>query len=162
VEVALARIPSALVDVETLELADLDAFFRLSEQNLDWTSTAAWVDRLAKGAAVGRGLFMRAKWHDGGALVPHGPPRIGVPFDAPSWLLTGATVRLLNKAYRARPWKLGHRTIHYDPFFFPLDSVAGWNRLYGPSGFFQHQCVVPTAGAHVANAYRRRVPAAYR
>jgi L-gulonolactone oxidase len=150
IEVALMRISSAFVDVETLELADLEAFFRLSEQSREWTSTVAWVDCLAEGAAVGRGLFTRARWHEDGALVPHGPPRLGVPINPPSSLLTGVTVRMFNMAYRARPWALGQRTIHYDPFFFPLDSVAGWNRLYGPVGFFQHQCVIPTAKAHDA------------
>jgi FAD/FMN-containing dehydrogenase len=147
VEVALVRIGSAYVDVETLELADLDGFFRLAEQSQDWEFTVAWVDCLAKGAAIGRGLFTRAKWHKSGGLEPHRRPRLGMPLDAPPWLLTSATLRLFNQAYRARPWALGRRTIHYDPFFFPLDAVAGWNRFYGPRGFFQHQCVVPTSSA---------------
>ena len=147
VEVALVRIGSAYVDVETLELADLDGFFRLAEQSHAWEFTVAWVDCLAKGTAIGRGLFMRAKWQKSGALEPHRQPRLRVPIDPPRWLLNGATLRLLNQAYRARPWALRRRTMHYDPFFFPLDAVAGWNRLYGPRGFFQHQCVVPTTSA---------------
>jgi len=147
VELALVRTTSALIDVETLELPNLDAFFRLSEQSQPWEFTVAWVDCLAKGAAVGRGLFIRGRWHVGGALVPHKPSRLRVPFDAPSWPLTGTTVRLFNRAYRSRPWALGQRTVHYDQFFFPLDTLAGWNKLYGPNGFFQHQCVLPTTSA---------------
>jgi FAD/FMN-containing dehydrogenase len=93
---------------------------------------------------------LRGRWHLGkktGRLEPHKPPRFTVPFNAPSWLLNGTTVRLFNKIYRARPWALGRRTLHYDSFFFPLDAIASWNRLYGRSGFFQHQSVVPSAAA---------------
>ena len=148
VELALVRARSTSIDVETMELADLDAFFCLSEQSRHWDFTVAWVDCLAKGAAVGRGLFIRGRWHEGGgALVPHKSSRLRVPFDAPSWLMSGTTVQLFNKAYRARPWAFGQRTVHYDEFFFPLDGVADWNRLYGLNGFFQHQCVVPTTSA---------------
>ena len=162
VEIALVRIGSAYVDVETLELADLDGFFRLAEQSQTWEFTVAWVDCLAKGTAIGRGLFMRAKWQKSGALEPHRRPRLGVPIDAPPWLLNGATLRLFNQAYRARPWALRRRTMHYDPFFFPLDAVAGWNRLYGPRGFFQHQCVVPTTSAPDAMRRLLDLTATYR
>ena len=150
VELTLAPITSSFIDQETLELADLDAFFRIAEQSREWDFTVAWVDCLATGDAVGRGLFIRGRWHEGEdarGLEPHKLPRLGVPFDAPSRLLNGTTVRLFNKAYRARPWALGRRTLHYDPFFFPLDAVAGWNRLYGAHGFFQHQSAIPTAAA---------------
>jgi FAD/FMN-containing dehydrogenase len=147
VELALERATSSSIVVETLELTNLAAFFRLTEESQGWDFTVAWVDCLAKGAAVGRGLFMRGRWHERGALVPHKPSRLHVPFDAPSWLLNSTTVQLFNRAYRGRPTALGRRTVHYDQFFFPLDSIAGWNRLYGRNGFFQHQCVVPTNSA---------------
>ncbi len=164
VELALVPISTTSIHVETLELADLDAFFRVSEESSGWDFTVAWVDCLAKGAAVGRGLLIRGRWHEGGkgaALAPHAPPRLAVPFDAPSWLLNSATVRLFNKVYRARPWALGARTVHYDQFFFPLDGVAGWNRLYGPNGFFQHQCVVPIVAARSAVRRLLDLTAAY-
>jgi L-gulonolactone oxidase len=164
VELNLAPITSSFIDQEILDLVDLDAFFRLAEQSRDWDFTVAWVDCLARGAAVGRGLFLRGKWHEGadvGGLKPHQPPRLGVPFNAPSWLLNGTTVRLFNKAYRARPWAFGRRTLHYDPFFFPLDAVANWNRLYGRHGFFQHQSVIPTAAAPDAVRHLLELTAAH-
>jgi FAD/FMN-containing dehydrogenase len=153
VELALARIKSAFIDVETLKLDDLDAFFRLSKQSEGWEFSVAWVDCLAKGSDIGRGLFLRGRWREGGEgepLAPHGSPRFVVPFEAPSWLLNGTTVRLFNKAHRTRPWAIGRHTVHYNQFFFPLDGVGGWNKLYGAGGFFQHQCVVPTDAAAVA------------
>ena len=150
VEIELARISSTFVEVETLELAGLDDFFRLTEVNENWPFTVAWVDCLAKGIDVGRGLYLRGRWRvsgEGELLKSHGTTRFNVPFEGPSWLLNGTTVSLFNGAYRARPWILGKRIVHYDQFFFPLDGIGGWNKLYGSRGFFQHQCVVPTDAA---------------
>jgi L-gulonolactone oxidase len=147
VELALKRIGSTDIDVETLEIVDLDHFFRLAEDSIEWEHTVAWVDCLARGRGLGRGLFMRGRHQPQGALQVHRDPRVAVPVTAPSWLLNSSTVRLFNLGYRHRPWTMGNRTVHYDPFFYPLDSVLGWNRLYGPRGFFQHQSVVPSQAA---------------
>lgn len=147
VELSLKPIGSTDIEVETLAIADLDQFFRLAGDSAGWEHTVAWVDCLAKGKALGRGLFMRGRHRPQGALRVHRGPRLAVPFDAPSWLLNSATVRLFNLAYRHRPWVMGLQTVHYDPFFYPLNSIFGWNRLYGPRGFFQHQSVVPMHAA---------------
>ncbi len=147
VELALKKIESAMIDVETLVITDLDHFFRLAEESADWEHTVAWVDCLATGKSLGRGLFMRGRHSPHGGLRVHGNARLTVPLDAPSWLLNSATVSLFNLAYRQRPWTFGRHSVHYDPFFSPLDAVAGWNRLYGARGFFQHQCAVPKAAA---------------
>ena len=150
VELALKRIASTDIEVETLAITDLDHFFRLAEDSSGWEYTVAWTDCLARGAALGRGLFMRGRHVERGRLATHRGARLSVPFDAPSWLLNAYTVRLFNLAYRHRAWAMGKRVWHYDPFFYPLDSVAGWNRLYGRRGFFQHQSVVPQATAPAA------------
>jgi L-gulonolactone oxidase len=147
VELALKPIGSSDIETETIAIADLDHFFRLAQDSGDWEHTVAWVDCFAKGAKLGRGLFIRGRHHPHGALHVHRDPRLAVPLDAPSWLLNASTVRLFNLAYRWRPWATGRHTVHYDPYFYPLDSIYGWNRLYGPSGFFQHQSVVPTSTA---------------
>jgi FAD/FMN-containing dehydrogenase len=143
VELALKQIGSSDIEVDTLEITDLDHFFRLAGDSSGWEHTVAWVDCLAKGKSLGRGLFMRGRHRPRGALRIHRDPRLAVPLDAPPWLLNASTVRLFNKAYRYRPWAMGRRTVHYDPFFYPLDAVLGWNKLYGRRGFFQHQSVVP-------------------
>ena len=147
VELALKPISSTAIEVETLAITDLDHFFRLAGESGDWEHTVAWIDCLARGKDLGRGLFMRGRHQAGGALKPHGEARLSVPIDAPSWLLNATTVRLFNLGYRHRPWAMGRRIWHYDPFFYPLDSLLGWNRLYGRRGFFQHQSVVPTGSA---------------
>ncbi len=147
VELQLKPVTSSHIDTETLEVADLDEFFRLAEASSDWDYTVAWVDCLASGKALGRGLFMRGRHAEGGPLRSHGEPHLSVPLAVPSWLLNGATMSAFNAAYRARPWAKGRRLVHYDPFFHPLDFVSNWNRLYGRRGFYQHQSVVPHQAA---------------
>ena len=158
VELALKPVTSSVMEVETIPMADLDAFFRLSQESRDWEYTVAWVDCLARGAGIGRGLFMRARHQQAGPLAPHGPSRLTVPVDAPSWLLNGATVRSFNALYRAAHRSAGRRMVPYDRFFYPLDAIASWNRFYGSRGFFQHQSVVPTEGA--PDAIRRLLASA--
>jgi len=147
VELQLVPIRSAFIDAETLASNDLSAFFRLAEESRDWPYTVGWVDCLAKGDAIGRGLFIRGRHAEGGGLAVHNTPRIGMPIDAPSGMLNTTTVAWFNTLYRRRPWALGYQTMHYDPFFYPLDGIANWNRLYGRRGFFQHQSAVPLANA---------------
>jgi L-gulonolactone oxidase len=147
VEIQLSPIRSAMIDTETLAIDDLAGFFRIAEQSRDWPYTVAWIDCLAKGRATGRGFFTRGRHAETGGLSVHGAPRLDVPFDAPGGLLNAKTIGLFNACYRRRPFVLGARQVHYDPFLFPLDGIARWNRLYGPRGFFQHQSAVPLAGA---------------
>jgi L-gulonolactone oxidase len=146
VELKLLPIRSATMEVETLAMTTLDDFFRLSAESADWPYTVSWVDSLARGPTLGRGLFIRGRHAETGALAPHGAPRLTVPHAA-SYLLNRGTISLFNFFYRTRPWVTGRTTMHYDRFFYPLDSLSGWNRLYGGRGFFQHQSVVPMKNA---------------
>jgi L-gulonolactone oxidase len=147
VELQLAPIRSALIDSETLRLKDLDDFFRLSEDSTDWSYRVAWIDCLAKGRAAGRGFYNRGRHAESGGLAVHRPPRLAAPLDAPGWMLNAQTIGLFNTSYLHRPFVLGAKRVHYEPFFFPLDAVANWNRLYGKRGFFQHQSAIPMATA---------------
>lgn len=147
VELQLSAIRSALIDTETVAIGDLAAFFRLAEESRDWPYTVAWIDCLAQGGATGRGFFIRGRPAETGGLSLHATSRLAVPLDAPGGLLNARTIGLFNTLYRHRPWVLGAKQMHYDAFFFPLDAVAHWNRLYGPHGFFQHQSAVPMAHA---------------
>ena len=147
VELQLAPIRSSFVDAEILPIADLDAFFRLAEQSRDWPYTVAWVDCLARGSGTGRGFFIRGRHAETGGLPVHRPARLSVPIDAPGSLLNAYSIGLFNALYRRRPWAAGRKTMHYDAFFFPLDGIAHWNRLYGRRGFFQHQSAIPAAVA---------------
>lgn len=155
VELQLIPISSPFMKVENLRMDNLDAFFDLSANSADWPYSVAWVDCFATGNALGRGVFTRARHSsEVDPLVPHAPQaRLTWPADAPAWMLTKGTIAAFNAAYRRRPGARLKGAQHYGPFFYPLDGINRWNRMYGRRGFFQHQCIVPTA--HAKGAVRQ-------
>jgi FAD/FMN-containing dehydrogenase len=137
-EIALRKIPGVAIRQEAIPFAGLDEFFAKSdESDASHEYTVAWLDITSP---QHRGIFFRGD-HAEGALKPP-RSRAGVPVDLPA--VNGLTVRAFNFAYyNAQKLASGEKLSHYDPFFFPLDGVARWNRLYGKRGFLQFQCVVP-------------------
>ena len=146
-------IETAFVMEETLATGDLEETMSLFEASRDWPYSVAWIDCLARGAKLGRALVMRGKFMDRDALparfapVPLRPASAGklaVPIDTPSILLNRFSIGLFNELYYRRGrTRAGPRLVHFDPFFFPLDRIEAWNRLYGRKGFVQYQCVLP-------------------
>lgn len=153
-ELRLAPIRSSTLDTETLAFSGIDEFLALAaESEADHEFTVAWLDGTFSRGAPFRGLFHRANWSAEGGLVPHREGALAVPFDAPSFAINPLTLGALNRLYRgANRWKGAHGRQHYAPFFYPLDSIGGWNRLYGPKGFYQYQFVVPFESAKEALA----------
>jgi FAD/FMN-containing dehydrogenase len=124
----------------------------LGESSAHWTYTVGWIDCLARGGALGRGVLLRgrhASRDEGGQRAPRAGRMLRVPWDAPEWLLNPAFMRLFNRLYHARQGALREpRLVSCDQFFYPLDAIHEWNRLYGVRGFLQYQCVIPRgAGA---------------
>jgi FAD/FMN-containing dehydrogenase len=147
VEFSLRKIASAMIEMETIKFRNLDDFFQISaESDEKFEHTVAWVDCLASGDALGRGIFMRGNHAPAGAgpLVAHQPPKLSVPIDFPAVALNTLSVKLFNALYYGRVQdRLTSSVQHYAPFFYPLDSINHWNRIYGRRGFFQYQFVVP-------------------
>ena len=159
-EIRLVRVPGAGIAVEHIRFPGLDAFFELSAEDQAFEYTVAWVDCLARGRRLGRGIYMRGDHApiDGPVPSPVRPPRFTVPVDAPAGLLNRLTLGLFNEAYyRAQAGTRRRAIVPYAPFFFPLDSVGDWSRLYGPRGFVQYQCVVADApgGGPVRTIFER-------
>ncbi|UWQ10026.1 FAD-binding oxidoreductase [Aliiroseovarius crassostreae] len=101
-----------------------------------------WIDATATGAALGRGIVEEAELAKG--LLPRAKSPKSVPRDAPHWALSAPVVRSFNAAYFRRVPKSGKSSVkRIDDFFFPLDKIHDWNRLYGKRGFYQFQNVVP-------------------
>jgi len=125
----------------------------LSRESTDWEYTVSWIDTFARNGRVCRGIFSRARHaQNHGSLVPGRPGLpLGVPFAPPVSVVNKWTVNSFNRAYfRAGSRRHGLRHTHYQPFFFPLDAIANWNRIYGRNGFYQYQCVVPHQGGEQA------------
>lgn len=149
VEVDLSKIPSTDLFVERQAFHSVSEFCHLAAtSDKEAEHIVAWVD-CANTSALGRGIFQRANWRGSGEWSAHSTKiRATVPFDMPSALLNNLTVRAFNALY----WRLeqhhrGEIVEHYSKFFYPLDAIGRWNRLYGRRGFYQYQCVVPLAGA---------------
>ncbi len=157
-EVQLRRISNPYILQETLPFGGLDEYVALSnESERDYEFTVAWVDSLGRGRRLGRGLFYRGN---------HAPPQfdavplakshlsrkggLGVPFDFPGFALNRLSVTAFNLLYyHKQGGRRSEQLVHYDPFFYPLDSVHDWNRIYGQRGFLQFQCVVPLSDTGV-------------
>lgn len=133
------------------------------EQMLDalTNSTApyniAWLDLLNTGKYFGSGIIMEAH-HAALIELPEElraaafskikKTPITIPNHCPNWLLNKSLLKTFNKLYRWRnSKKTGPFITHYQSYFYPLDDIAHWNRLYGKRGFIQYQCVIPTLSA---------------
>jgi FAD/FMN-containing dehydrogenase len=151
-EFRLKPIANPLIEMERIRFASLEEFMELSEQSdRDYEYTVSWVDCLIGGKDVCRGIFMRGN-HAGEALravKQRGKLPLSMPFDLPSQVLNTFTVKAFNALYyRSQVSHTVRKVVHYDPFFYPLDSIKDWNGLYGRRGFLQYQCVVPFEGGH--------------
>ncbi|KMZ13690.1 Oxidoreductase, FAD-binding [Candidatus Burkholderia humilis] len=148
-EIQLMPIRSSLIDTRSIRLAHLDAFFELSAQfDMQHEYGVAWIDCQARGAQLGRGLYMTGDHAKTGALQVDTRKKRTVPFTLPVAQFNRVTLRAFNALYYRRQFgDVKASTVSYDPFFYPLDSLLEWNRISGRAGFQQFQCVVPAAVA---------------
>lgn len=149
VEVALERIPSAWIYEESERLPDLEAVFAaLREASAAWPMTVAWIDTSARGRKMGRGIVMRGRWassDEAPRSAPKRQPSVAVPFDWPSGLVNPATIAWMNRLfYYKHVAKQKRRVVDPQGYFWILDTVNEWNRVFGRRGFTQYQCVLPS------------------
>jgi FAD/FMN-containing dehydrogenase len=151
----LHRIPSAWIVEESERIPDIDRFIdALKTAGRVWPMTAGWIDCLSRGRSLGRGVLYRGRWAERAeapSTFPHMERPVEVPFMAPRFLLGRHTMRAMNAVnfWRHVPRVRG-RVIHPRRFFYPLDALGSWNKLYGSPGFAQYQCVLPESAGHGA------------
>ncbi|MGQ2994791.1 FAD-binding oxidoreductase [Variovorax sp.] len=145
VEIQLRHVSGPWMDVETLSYESLDEFFTLADSSEKaWEHTVSWID--CAGSKNGRGLFMRANHGQEKNRVTVSKKKISMPFTPPVSLVNGVTLRSFNAAYfHLRRIKSVQTVAHYERVFYPLDNIGGWNKIYGPRGFYQYQSIVPRA-----------------
>jgi len=157
VELALERIPSPWIWQETEPVPNLDVLVDvLRAAGRDWPFTASWADCAKSGPTLGRGFVTRGRWatpDEARREAPRMRERLAVPFTMPDALICRPTVRIFNSLWHRLHARPTSGLAHPQPFFYPLDGIAEWNRLYGPSGFSQYQCVLPLEDD--GRAYRR-------
>lgn len=149
----LKNIETAYIRQESIKAENLDEIFRLFDESESWTYTVAWIDCLQKGKDIGRSILMRGEHafaHELPQKFSKNPLRLKkkisptVPFYFPGFVLNALTVKLFNLLYYKRQTKKEVKNIiDYETYFYPLDAVNDWNKIYGKSGFIQYQMVIP-------------------
>ncbi len=145
-----------LIPIETAYIASsftrtggLDETLAGFEADAKVKYSVAWVDCLATGASLGRSVIIRGE-HASHDELPVGAEALGyapagakpLPVEFPDFALNGLSVKAFNALYYATH-PTSHKVVPFAPFFWPLDAVSGWNKIYGPRGFIQYQCVLP-------------------
>jgi len=150
VEFRMQRVPSPWLYETRTKVRNIDELIpRLGEVSRDWPMTVAWLDTSARGAALGRGSLWMGRWAEADEAPAHAPTpgetRLAVPFPLPNGLVGRSTLRLANSVwYRWQSLRQGSRITDPQHFFYPLDGIADWPRVYGRRGFTQYQCVLPS------------------
>lgn len=149
----LKNIQTAYIRQESIKAENLDEIFSLFEESENWTYTVAWIDCLQKGKNIGRSILMRGEHafqHELPQNLKENPLRLKkkfeptVPFYFPGFVLNALTVKIFNFFYFKKQSKKAVTSfIDYETFFYPLDFVKDWNKIYGKSGFIQYQMMIP-------------------
>lgn len=149
----LKNIETSYIYQETIKADNLDEIFRLFEESESWTYNVAWIDCLQKDKNLGRSILMRGEHafkHQISQKQQQNPLELkkginpSVPFYFPGFVLNNLTVKLFNLLYFNKQRKKTVKNfVHYESFFYPLDIVNDWNKIYGKKGFIQYQMVIP-------------------
>jgi FAD/FMN-containing dehydrogenase len=150
----LIPIETAYIRQEVVKAGNLDELMDLFEQSEDWTYSVAWIDCLAKGSSMGRGILTRGEHarvadlqqekQKQNPLILKPKRKLNVPINFPGFTLNTLTVKAFNFLYYYKQLDELVKSIEdYDTFFYPLDFVSNWNRIYGKRGFTQYQFILP-------------------
>jgi FAD/FMN-containing dehydrogenase len=151
----LRRVESSFIEVDYFKAANLDEALERFAEDDRYPFSVAWIDCLARGAKLGRSVLMRGGYAPAARLRGAErqrplqvlrPRNWSIPFHFPGWVLGSCSVRLFNGLYYRRHSN-ETRVVDHDSFFYPLDRVLHWNRMYGSRGFVQYQMVFPPAAA---------------
>lgn len=139
----LRRVAGPWLDTESMPYKGLESFLDLADgSERDWEHTVSWIDCLS--GQHPRGIFMRGNHSPATGPAPECRRPGKMPITPPVSLVNQLSLRAFNELYfRANSWKAGAARVHYRPFFYPLDNLQHWNRMYGRRGFYQYQCVIP-------------------
>lgn len=155
--IRLRPVETAWIRQTTIAAPNLASAMEGLEAGSEAAYAVAWIDCLSKGRALGRSLVTLGEHARIDDLPPRrrdtplvAPPKrkLTLPIDAPSFTINGASVRLFNAVYfRKGAFGAGAALVDWDTYFYPLDAILQWNRMYGRRGFAQFQCVLPLASA---------------
>jgi FAD/FMN-containing dehydrogenase len=147
VEFSMKPIDSPWIWQRKQRIGGIEEFLeQLSAANDAWPYIVGWIDCLTTGAQMGRGILHCGRWatkQEAPASPPQEPRKKTVPFEFPQFALNRTFVKLFNSVLYHKEREMTEGVVHPDPFLHPLDAIMEWNRIYGPGGFTQYQCVIP-------------------
>jgi len=143
-KIQLQKINSANIDQTCIKSSNLKETFELFEKYRESSYLVAWIDCLQKGKNIGRSIIVEGEHANDGNLKQKNKLKFSVPFNFPSFILNSLTVKAFNFFYYNKQFKKTIKsTVDLDCFFYPLDAIHQWNRIYGKNGFVQYQFVLP-------------------
>jgi decaprenylphospho-beta-D-ribofuranose 2-oxidase len=141
--IQLMPIQSASITQTTIKTSCLEEVCEAFDENSESTYSVAWIDCITTGKSLGRSVLILGEHANSGVRMIKPKESAQIPLHAPSFLLNKATVSAFNAIYYLKSSERKKETVSMMPFFYPLDSVGGWNKLYGKAGFVQYQFVLP-------------------
>ncbi len=142
--IQLKPIASSQIHQTTIKASCLEAVCEQFEANHTSTYSVAWIDCLASGRQLGRSLLMLGEHIQDGILEIGKKKNLDMPLNMPSSILNHYSIKAFNSFYYHRIFsKTKIELVSFEPYFYPLDAIGNWNRLYGQAGFVQYQFVLP-------------------
>jgi len=143
-KISLKKINSQYINQTTIKTKNLEETFEAFEKYSSMPYSVAWIDCLAKGKDIGKCLLMVGEFADDGEVDYKPKKRLNIPFNFPSFALNSLSVKAFNYLYYKRvPDGQSEQKVDIDTFFYPLDAINNWNRIYGKNGFTQYQFILP-------------------
>ena len=144
-QLRLKPIVSRKVDYQGIQFHGIDEFLDLTAQSQHIEYTVSWIDVTSTGKNFARGIFMQGDHSQTpGELKPSAEPKLTFPMELPGFVLNGASVGLFNTLFFNKQMKQRVTALQdYEPFFYPLDAVLKWNKMYGKRGLLQFQYAIP-------------------
>jgi FAD/FMN-containing dehydrogenase len=150
----MAAVETSYIRQEAIKAKNLDEIMKIFEDSGSWTNSVAWIDCLAKGSSLGKSIMTRGEFakrselktkaQKNNPLKTHKEGKLFLPFDFPSFTINSLSVKAFNFLYYNKQFKaLQNSIVHYETFYYPLDGILHWNRIYGKNGFTQYQFVLP-------------------
>lgn len=153
ISLRLKRIETSFVSMKSIKARNLSEVLDLFDKYNNYTYSVAWIDCLSKGAKLGRSILMLGEHSELGKLnsyqlkkplAIHSDKQLNIPLMFPRVTLNSSSIRAFNFLYYNKQLRNEYnKIVPYSSFFFPLDKLNNWNRIYGKNGFIQYQFVLP-------------------
>ena len=151
----MVPITSSYYNVHYQRARNFEEALRLFRESDDqYRYSVAWIDCMSKGGSLGRCVLMRGNNAPAEQVKAKNPlpilhkTKLAIPFDFPSFVLNKLTIKAFNSMYYRIHPKDSHKLVGYESFYYPLDAIHQWNRMYGKRGFVQYQAVFPPETCH--------------